>query len=110
MKPMTIEAAQQLGTLTPDDVMCVYSGKPGCACGCRGKYSYNSRHAAKGSERRGYAVDDEDINDREVKRILGLLQANVEAVKVIEADDALDGRTIFAFDKHENRTYTVYLA
>ena len=26
-----------------DQVATVYSGKPGCACGCRGKYSYTSQ-------------------------------------------------------------------
>jgi hypothetical protein len=38
----------------------VYSGKPGCMCGCRGKYSY-----AQGCEE-GY---DDQVNERSVKLI-----------------------------------------
>ena len=26
-----------------DDAIRSYSGRPGCACGCRGKYSYDQR-------------------------------------------------------------------
>jgi hypothetical protein len=33
-------------SVTTDQVMSVYSGKHGCACGCRGKHSYNSKHVA----------------------------------------------------------------
>lgn len=31
-------AIQSLKRLTNDDVESTYSGKPGCMCGCRGKY------------------------------------------------------------------------
>ena len=40
------------------NVQKVYSGKPGCMCGCRGKYSY-----AQGCEE-GY---DDQVNERSVK-------------------------------------------
>lgn len=32
-------AAEFLAALTPDKVLRVYSGKPGCGCGCKGSYS-----------------------------------------------------------------------
>jgi len=50
-----------------DNVSSVYSGKPGCACGCRGKYAYASRHRAWASKDRGYTVTADEVNDRTVK-------------------------------------------
>lgn len=47
----------------------VYSGKLGCMCGCRGKYSYASDEVEYGSKDRGYEVTDEDVSDRRVKMI-----------------------------------------
>lgn len=34
------------------DVMEVYSGRPGCACGCQGKYSVNPAHKALADAKR----------------------------------------------------------
>ena len=39
----------------------VYSGRYGCMCGCKGKYSYNE----------GVGADAEDINLRSIKIIAG---------------------------------------
>jgi hypothetical protein len=36
-------------------------------CGCAGKYSYASKFQAYGSKERGYAVDDDEVNDRTVR-------------------------------------------
>jgi hypothetical protein len=54
----------------------VYSGKPGCMCGCRGKYSYASDYKKEGGKERGYDVTDEDVSDRSVKLIVGKLMNN----------------------------------
>jgi hypothetical protein len=51
-------------------VVKVYSGRQGCMCGCRGKYSYASAHA---SQRPDYLEADEGISDRGVKLIVGKL-------------------------------------
>ncbi len=48
-------------------VVSVYSGRPGCACGCRGKHTYASAHATKAG--RGGQV-----SDRVVKRIVNTVQ------------------------------------
>ena len=45
----------------------VYSGKPGCMCGCRGKYSY-----AQGCEE-GY---DDQVNERSVKILFNKVMNN----------------------------------
>jgi hypothetical protein len=105
MEKLTLQQAQNLGALAPEDVVSVYSGRPGCACGCRGKYSYHSANRAVGAERRGYAVGDDEVNDRTVAKVLKLVQANADRATFV---DGLDGEDIYAFDLHENRTYTVY--
>ena len=49
------------------NVQKVYSGKPGCMCGCRGKYSY-----AHGCEE-GY---DDQVNERSVKILFNKVMNN----------------------------------
>ena len=59
-------------TIDIEKVKSVYSGIDGkCCCGCSGKYSYASAHREAAGKERGYPIDDEDINDRTVKLIVG---------------------------------------
>ena len=50
-----------------------YSGKMGCMCGCRGKYSYTAQGAVEHSP--GYDVSDK-VSERSVKLIVGKLLRN----------------------------------
>lgn len=47
----------------------VYSGKLGCMCGCKGKYSYAADEAEFGGTDRGYKIHEDEISDRRVKTI-----------------------------------------
>jgi DEAD/DEAH box helicase domain-containing protein len=61
--------------LKVEDVISVYSGKDGaCCCGCSGTHSYNSAYKDLASKRRGYEVKDNEVKDREVKRILNIIK------------------------------------
>ena len=71
---LTLEQAQNLRSLTANDVVSVYSGKPGCACGCNGNYRYAAKYAAEAGKDRGYVVDADEVNDKQVRRVLKLLQ------------------------------------
>lgn len=53
-------------------VVSVYSGKHGCACGCRGKHTYATKFAQEESLRRGYAVT---VSDKTVNLIVGKMNA-----------------------------------
>ena len=87
-------------TLAPDDIISAYSGKDGhCCCGCAGKHVYNSLHVQLGSQRRGYKVSDDEINDRQVTRILRQVQAN--------EDDCVAGENHIAVTVGK-RLYIVY--
>ncbi len=56
-----------------DEVLSVYSGKPGCCCGCQGKYYYREDLKDEGTKSRGYAVSDDECNDKMVHRIINKL-------------------------------------
>jgi len=51
----------------------VYSGKPGCCCGCRGKHSYSSKYPTK--------HDYDTVNDSAVTRIVNLMNKRLSEVK-----------------------------
>lgn len=57
------------------DVSSVYSGRPGCCCGCRGKHTYASTHRKWASENRGYKVLDNEVNDHTVKAIVSKIES-----------------------------------
>jgi len=60
--------------LDVNKVIKVYSGRQGCMCGCRGRYSYASAFQQQASVERGYAVEQDEVNDRSVKIIVGKLE------------------------------------
>lgn len=83
----------------------VYSGRKGCACGCRGKYAYASQFKC---DRPSYLEGDEDVSDRSVKTIVNrvqkLLEDGAEVARVhLDAD-------WIAVDLYHDRTYTIYFA
>lgn len=51
-------------------VLKAYSGKPGCACGCLGKYYYQKATQELGTKDRGYKVDDDEVSDVQVQKSL----------------------------------------
>lgn len=104
MTPITLLQAQQLATLTPSDIVKVYSGRPSasgnhCRCGCRGTYRYSSD--VNILKERGYAGDKSDVNDKQVAKVLAIVQAHVD---VASADDSwydveVDGRSFTIYVK-----------
>jgi len=84
------------------NVLCSYNGKPGCRCGCLGKYSYLENTRKLASENRGYKITDDEISEQSVKFIINKL--NKEAHKGIEVIE----NYIYSIDIG-NRTYSLYL-
>ncbi len=78
-------------------VIHVYSGLNGyCCCGCKGKHTYASSAKGRGKELRGYAIDDADINDRTVSRVVNQITASGEVQQ--DSDDhvfAVVGKRIY---------------
>ncbi len=65
-----------LQNLMPKDVLKSYTGKPGCMCGCKGRYYVSKDHREEAQKDRGYDYEDRDVNDRQVMKLLRLLQAD----------------------------------
>jgi hypothetical protein len=69
--------SEKLIFLTRDNIICVYSGKANaCCCGCSGTYRYNSKHIDAGSKDRGYQVSQDEVNDKQVLRVLNIMKKN----------------------------------
>lgn len=86
-------------------VECVYSGRHGCACGCKGNYRYPERHRDNGQQIRGYDIDAEEINERQIARIIH----KVEAIANGDEDGEIDMINVRWISANQgNRTYAVY--
>ena len=84
-----------LATMTTDQVMSVYSGKPNrCCCGCSGNHRYNSKHVAAAGKDRGYSIDADEVNDVQVKKVLNLVKSapNAEFIGDNIASAEINGR------------------
>ena len=77
------------------NVLKVYSGRPGCMCGCQGKYWSSSMSA-----RKALLDEHEVVNDRQVRRIVKILNES-EETKIDEG---------CAFVELNNRSYVAYLS
>jgi hypothetical protein len=99
---LTLAQVQTLAMLTVSDVLHVYSGKPGkCACGCSGNHRYASAFRAEASKRRGYEVSDDEVNDRQVAKVLKLVQG-AAAETSSDAGDSYFSAVV------DGRLYVVY--
>jgi hypothetical protein len=90
-----------------EDVVSVYSGKPGCMCGCLGIYKYSSIHQEYASENRGYKVEESEISDIAVKRMFNKFAKNLDQVKQYKGIDYIyfidtDTRTNVIYFKKTN--------
>jgi len=119
-------AKQHLASLTVSDIIKAYSGKPGCACGCNGKYCITAENRKEAEAETGYAYDDEAVNPKQVKRVLKQVQAHaamtgdgqkceadfVEDENKVKSDvywSIADDLQYVTYQAHERRVYTVYL-
>ena len=100
---------EKAGTIIAvDRAVSVYSGRPGCACGCRGKHIYASAQVAAQSKRRGYEIRPEEVSDRSValmvKKVNRLLAEGYGEPLI-----SLEGDTPFVSVETETRLYIIYL-
>ena len=113
------EVKSLLASVTLDQVMSVYSGKAGrCYCGCSGSHRYASKHREIAGKDRGYGVKDDEVNDRQVRRVLRIVKESFsydpEARRPGDQPYNVQGYDGTSFVTHftaevGNRSYTVYL-
>lgn len=75
------------------EVMQVYSGKPGCACGCNGKYY--PEHPENGDKPTAADL-------KMFKKVYKLFEQNLHSIETSEEGD------FCWLDVSDNRTYTIY--
>jgi hypothetical protein len=86
-------------------VQSVYSGKAGaCCCGCAGKHTYAKATQAAAGKYRGYAVGDEECNDRVVKLIVNKMNKNPDVKK----EFGMAGHIFYSVEVGQ-RLYVAYL-
>lgn len=90
------------------DVRSVYSGKPGCMCGCRGKHSYAGAHREEAGQNRGYAVSDDEVNNAQVTRVLRAVQGALAGRGRVDVA-RLEGSEVHFFAEVGGREMVVYL-
>lgn len=91
-----------VSTLTEKDPIKVYSGKIGCMCGCKGKYSYPSNvDKAKAIEALGY--DSIAISDIMVKKVLDIFKNNLDNIQK-------DTDYLYMENTDKNKCYAIYNA
>lgn len=93
-----------VGELKVEDVAVVYSGRPGCGCGCRGKYWVNPAWLAQATKRRGYEYAPEEISLQQVRRVLGIIQRRASEVEVVE-----DAKQTIYYIEDGTRFYWVFV-
>jgi len=113
------KALETVQSLTVADIATVYSGKPGCACGCNGKYSCTVAAQDEVAESHGYRYSADQVSDRRCLSILRKVQA--AALEHPYHEDLNDhGRTECGWNVADDlqyvtatvtprRVYTVYL-
>lgn len=84
-------------------VKSVYSGRKGCACGCKGKYTY-----AAAGDRPSYYEGDEGVSPRGVAAMVRKIERIVRDGSDVES--VMIDPDWFAVDMDHDRTYTVYFA
>lgn len=91
-----------LGTIQLERVRSVYSGRDGaCCCGCAGTHRYRAATQIEGGAHRGYAVDADEVNDRQVARVLAIINAATDRE---DCDDGTYAATVVG-----SRLYIAYL-
>lgn len=98
-------ATDSLAALTPAALASAYSGRPGCACGCRGNYRYASAHREWAGRNRGYAVGVDEVSDRSVARILANARAAADAGWDVSVYTDDDGRVTTVAVETDTRLY-----
>lgn len=81
-----------------ENVGSVYSGKVGCCmCGCAGIYWVASKYRHEETKHRGYGFDDGQISDRNVARIVNIINKNISIADDFGSGISVDiGNRIYA--------------
>lgn len=96
----TWEKAKVIEMLTVDNVLCTYTGKTGCMCGCNGNYYITEASRAEATANRGYEYEDTDVKPRAVTMAVNRLVSYISNMTEEQLQCAVDKEELFiAADK-----------
>ena len=90
--------------ITVADVVKVYTGRPGCMCGCKGKYRINPAYREAVQADRGSHVTDDEVSLRSCQQAVARLERNADQVRTYER---LDNKSCHI--ETDTNNFTVYL-
>lgn len=102
MTTKTKPAPQTIPEFMGRKVLSVYSGRPGCCCGCRGKHTYHPLTRETGGIVRGYEVGEDECSARGVKTILRKMEEFQKAGLALD-----EGGSYVAYET-PTRLYVIY--
>lgn len=90
--------------ISPDDIISVYTGRDGeCCCGCAGDHIYHSTKQTEGSEHRGYAVGDDEVDDKKFQWIIDVINQALKTEDLGSCISTVVGDRIFiAYRRRES--------
>ncbi len=92
-----------------NQIASVYSGKDGeCCCGCSGKHYYAKAHQAASSKSRGYAVTDDEVSDRMVKKVVNKINDVLAMPEDVQKAYQLDVGASYVSIVDGTRLYIAY--
>lgn len=92
-----LETVKAISAIEAGNVNSVYSGKPGCMCGCNGFYRYSSAEVFE-KFGPGYGEAKGQVSPAMVKKVLKLIQEHAYTAEIIKADDCSKGETILSIE------------
>jgi hypothetical protein len=90
----------RVNALSNDNVISVYSGRPGCCCGCRGNHRHSTRFPNTG------VYDYTVFNDRQVTKIINVLKEFAKLPGMLKEFDIQDDYVAFQTDSRLFIAYT----
>ena len=89
-------------------VRSVYSGRPGCCCGCNGDHRYATAHRQEAGNWRGYAIREDETSDRSVSIIVNKINRRIEE-GATDVEHCVGGSVTFVTYETETRLLIAYL-
>jgi len=96
-----------LDDIRAPDIVSAYSGRPGCACGCQGRYWYTPEHMGWAGDNRGSPVQPHEVGTRRVATILGRARRAARSGAPVKV---LSGRRTLVQVDAPDRTYIFVVA
>ncbi len=95
----------RLVDISIDKILRAYKGKPGCMCGCLGRYYTTTLNQKLAGERRGYEVPRKECKD---EKVIEIRTAMKEALASNNVKSLMIDSEYVCIDTNDNVRYALY--